>query len=345
MATRKASDSNLTGKKYNDASAGATKIADIPDAPTISATPSGTLSPSVSFTAPTTGGTATGFRITSTPGSITADGNSSPIAVSGLVVGTTYTFKARAKNVDDVFGPESAATNAVTVSGYKLAQTYNASTTYSVPAGVTKIAVVTVSGGAGGGGGANNVGGGAGSSGSAVGFWDHAVNSGTNFTVTVGGSGGTSSFGSLTSAVSGGNANSNIVTNRTIVNANNTGGTGGGSLVGGYGGAPGNAGGSSASIVLSVPDQPAFTVGHGGRGGGGGGYGGPGEAQGGGGAGGATFGGTGGTGGAFQSSNGTPGSAGTGRGGGGGGGGAGRNANGSGGAGAAGGILVYEFYP
>jgi hypothetical protein len=34
MAVRKASDSNLTGKKYNDGSAGAAKIADVPNVPT-----------------------------------------------------------------------------------------------------------------------------------------------------------------------------------------------------------------------------------------------------------------------------------------------------------------------
>ena len=34
MAIRKASDSNLTGKKYNDGSAGGSKIIDVPNPPT-----------------------------------------------------------------------------------------------------------------------------------------------------------------------------------------------------------------------------------------------------------------------------------------------------------------------
>ena len=46
MAIRKASDSNLTGKKYNDGSAGGSKIADVPSLPTlVSATNVGTSRP------------------------------------------------------------------------------------------------------------------------------------------------------------------------------------------------------------------------------------------------------------------------------------------------------------
>jgi hypothetical protein len=74
-------------------------IADVPDAPTIGAvTDLGTGSTaSVAYTAAATGGTATTFTATSTPGSLTGTG-SSPITISGLEAGTAYTFTVTASN-------------------------------------------------------------------------------------------------------------------------------------------------------------------------------------------------------------------------------------------------------
>jgi hypothetical protein len=75
-------------------------------------------SASVSFTAPVNdgGSTITGYTVTSTPDNITATGASSPIVVTGLTNGTSYTFTVRATNaVGD--GPESVASNSVTPSG------------------------------------------------------------------------------------------------------------------------------------------------------------------------------------------------------------------------------------
>jgi hypothetical protein len=79
--------------------AGATPIADVPDSPVIgSATDTGTgSSVSVAYTASPTGGAVTTFTAISTPGSITATG-SSPITVSGLSAGTSYTFQVKATN-------------------------------------------------------------------------------------------------------------------------------------------------------------------------------------------------------------------------------------------------------
>lgn len=75
-------------------------------------------SASVSFTAPASnGGSAiTGYTVTSTPGNITATGTASPIVVTGLVNGTSYTFTVHATNAVGN-GPESVASNAVTPSG------------------------------------------------------------------------------------------------------------------------------------------------------------------------------------------------------------------------------------
>ena len=93
---------------------GITAIPDVPDAPTIGAvTDLGTgTSASVAYTAAATGGTVTTFTATSTPGSITGTGTS-PITVSGLTSGTSYTFKVKGTNATAT-GPESAASNSVT---------------------------------------------------------------------------------------------------------------------------------------------------------------------------------------------------------------------------------------
>lgn len=87
-------------------------IADIPDAPTIGTATALGLSASITYTAATTGGTATTFTAISTPGSITATG-SSPITVSGLTDGTSYTFTVRGSNSTGT-GPISASSNSIT---------------------------------------------------------------------------------------------------------------------------------------------------------------------------------------------------------------------------------------
>lgn len=127
-----------------------------PGAPTIgTVTVSGTTA-SVPFTASTDKcyvGGATSFTATSTPGCITGTGASSPISVSGLTGGTSYTFKVRATNL---LGNSacSAASNSVTpaVTGQQ-AYTSPGSYTWVAPTGVSKVSVVAVGGGKAGGGG------------------------------------------------------------------------------------------------------------------------------------------------------------------------------------------------
>lgn len=86
-----------------------------PGAPTIGTATPGTASASVTFTAPANNGGSpiVNYRVTSTPGGITATGSASPITVTGLTAAVAYTFTVAAQNAAG-FGPGSAASNSVT---------------------------------------------------------------------------------------------------------------------------------------------------------------------------------------------------------------------------------------
>lgn len=87
----------------------------VPRAPTIGTATAGNASASVAFTAPSDIGSAaiTSYTVTSTPSSISGTGASSPVTVSGLTNGVSYTFVALATNGAGT-GPASAASNSVT---------------------------------------------------------------------------------------------------------------------------------------------------------------------------------------------------------------------------------------
>ena len=89
----------------------------IPGAPTSVVATAGNASASVAFTVPASnGGSAiTGYTVTSSPGSFTATGATSPVNVTGLTPGTTYTFTVVATNAVGNSVP-SAASNSVTIS-------------------------------------------------------------------------------------------------------------------------------------------------------------------------------------------------------------------------------------
>jgi hypothetical protein len=92
-----------------------TAIADVPDAPTIGAATAGSAGSgqaTVTYTASATGGAVTTFTATSSPGSITGTG-ASPITVSGLTIGTAYTFTVSGANSTGT-SPASAASNSIT---------------------------------------------------------------------------------------------------------------------------------------------------------------------------------------------------------------------------------------
>jgi hypothetical protein len=90
----------------------------LPGIPTMGTATAGSAQASVAFTAPSfTGGVAiTSYTVTSNPGGATASGSSSPITVTGLSNGTSYTFTVKATNSVGTSSP-SAASGAVTPMG------------------------------------------------------------------------------------------------------------------------------------------------------------------------------------------------------------------------------------
>jgi hypothetical protein len=120
-----------------------------PGAPTIGTATAGTNNcAAVEFSAPACAGypaSITGYRVVSTPGCFTQTGASSPLTVTGLTTGTSYTFKAQATNATG-YGNLSAASNSITAA-FATCATYTCAGTYSwvAPSGVTSVAAVVVS--------------------------------------------------------------------------------------------------------------------------------------------------------------------------------------------------------
>lgn len=164
-----------------------------------------------------------------------------------------------------------ATTAFVSQNGMKNMQLISASTTFTVPAGVTRLKVTITGGGAGGGGkNASTVGGGGGAGGTAIGFV--SVSPGQSISVTIGGGGsggntgdgvggGSSSFGGFLSAGGGnpglsssGNGGGGLGGGASGGSANISGGSGGDgsagdtTLQGGHGGASYWGGGGRAGI-------------------------------------------------------------------------------------------------
>ena len=92
-----------------------TQASVLPGAPTIGTASAFSGQARVAFTAPAINGSSPilSYTATSTPGGITATGNTSPITVKGLTNGTAYRFSVTATNAAGT-GPASALSNSVT---------------------------------------------------------------------------------------------------------------------------------------------------------------------------------------------------------------------------------------
>lgn len=252
-----------------------------PGAPTSISATDGDGNSVVSFTAPDdTGFPAgiTGYRVTATPGNITASGSSSPITITGLTNNVTYSITVAATNVSG-YGAESSAVSVTPTPIQQIAYTTGGTYTFIVPEGLTpnSISVVCVGGGSGSGyatGGGQAAGGGGGlryrnnitglTAGQSINvsvagpiYWSNNDlssfgTSGSDSFYVYGGGGSRGAGGGGTGTAIGGDVGGG---NGGSQNGNAGGGAGGYSGNGGTGGASGSGGGGGggAGVGTSTP--------------------------------------------------------------------------------------------
>ena len=228
----------------------------VPDAPTIGTATAGASQVSVTFTAPSNvgGGAITSYIAIVTDSSsgvvFTNTGASSPIVVTGLTNGNTYTAKVAATNAFGT-GPNSASSSSFSPALPPGQQAYTTAGSYSwvAPAGVTSISVLAIGGG--GGGNKPSSGKGAGAGGGGLGYKNnYTVIPGNSYTVFVGaGAVGNSTY---SGTYTGLNGNDSYFISTAVVKGGGglspTNGSSGGTYTG-DGGGNGGAGGIASTYV------------------------------------------------------------------------------------------------
>jgi hypothetical protein len=246
-----------------------------PGTPTIGTATGGNASATVAFTAPTylgKGGTVT-YTATSSPGGFTGTSTTSPITVSGLTNGTSYTFVVKATTSYGVASADSAASNAVTPAqpftatggttstpgdGYKY-HTFTGGGSFTVTAGSQPAAFVVVVAGGGGGGtmpsyGSSGGGGGGGVVYAPIAFTPVGGNGAGVYTVAIGAGGAPSVGNPLTNGQGFPGNNSTFTSLTTSVGGG--GGAGSPSYPGGDPnqlGRPGGSGGGGSNNSVPIP--------------------------------------------------------------------------------------------
>jgi len=226
------------------------------------------------------------FYQASTSG-ISSGYGSSPITIGGLTPGTTYTFNIVAASAFGTLGSSSVNSSPTFIQqqSYSLSQSFLSSGTFIVPAGVTQIAVKGMGAGGTGATGSNSDGGsgatggrGGGGGGGFI-FKNYNVTPGQSFTVTVGSSGQSTSFGSLATANSGTSSGGGGFSSTIGLESSSSGPSGGAGGSGGsysynFGtpssGQSGSSGSAGATLTSSAPGVGSIALGGSGGGGGGG---------------------------------------------------------------------------
>lgn len=184
----------------------------LPDPPTSLVATGGSAQASIAFTSGSNGGSPiTSYTMTSNPGNISQSGANSPIVVTGLTNGTSYTFTGIASTTIGDSAISSPSNAVVPATSFSLE--------YLVVAGGGSGGYGSVQGGSGGGGGGGHLSG------------NLSVSPGTNYTVTVGAGGSNSNgsnsvFSSITSQGGGKGGNYDAGTG-TVGNNGGSGGGGG----------------------------------------------------------------------------------------------------------------------
>lgn len=230
---------NAAGNSPASAASNSITATTIPQVPTIGTATGGNGSATVAYTANATGGKTVTYTATSSPGSFTGTG-ASPITVSGLTNGSSYTFTVTASNAN----------------GSSAASSSSNSVTLAIPSITMEYLIV------GGGGSGSNGGGGGGQVRSGTTTWL----SGNTFSVTVGSQQNSSAYAGLTAAA-GGNGVAGQGNGSNGASGGGAGTTSTSTFTGGIGSAGGNGGNTSGSGFSFNGGTYAAGMGGGGAGG------------------------------------------------------------------------------